>query len=548
MAGGRSHHATNCDSNADVPGTISASLSTAWHRDHGRPSRNDKAISQQYLTPQEEKALVDYVLRAYRNGYPLPVRALRSHALVIARQRSSLFQVPGADDDVRPPGKNWPQAFYTRHPELKSRRVRALDWSRHGDNIYEKVVRWFSVIGPELHHPEIVADNIYNMDETGVLLSALNSLKVLVSSDDLSKSRGAGVHRTLITAVECVSASGRSLPPLIIWPATTHRSNWTTHPTPGWHFAASKTGYTDTEISLYWVQKVFDPATRSRAQGRPRILINDGFATHESLDLMTFCFENNIILCRLPSHTSHKLQPCDVGVFGPLKTAYREQVERLYRGGANTVGKQHFTLLYSRARDVALTPHNIKSGWMKAGLFPFNPDRVLQEIDRPKPQQSSPHIGSGPLDDLLPTPVTAESLASLRKAIGKESRCLDAAGRHRLQKLGNAAEKAIADRTLLAEENRLLFDQNNEKTTRSSTRSTVVGVARIMSYDDILEAQKARDAKTCTKASQSKSNGVHQKTPKQIPEGLPPHFAEREKAHREIDALGLKDYCSIVEF
>src|ERR1700731_4483327 len=28
---------------------------------------------------------------------------------------------------------------------------------------------------------------------------------------------------------------------------------------------------------------------------------------------MKFCFEINIILCRLPSHTSHKLQPCDVG-------------------------------------------------------------------------------------------------------------------------------------------------------------------------------------------------------------------------------------------
>jgi hypothetical protein len=69
---------------------------------------------------------------------------------------------------------------------------------------------------------------------------------------------------------------------------------------------------------------------------------------------MTFCYENNIILCRLPSHTSHKLQPCDVAVFGPLKTAYREQVERLFRGGAGTIGKQHFMLLYSRARVTAI--------------------------------------------------------------------------------------------------------------------------------------------------------------------------------------------------
>jgi hypothetical protein len=38
--------------------------------------------------------------------------------------------------------------------------------------------------------------------------------------------------------------------------------------------------------------------------------------------------------------------PCDVGVFGSLKIAYREEVERLYRGGSSMIGKQHFTLLY----------------------------------------------------------------------------------------------------------------------------------------------------------------------------------------------------------
>jgi DDE superfamily endonuclease len=122
---------------------------------------------------------------------------------------------------------------------------------------------------------------------------------------------------------ECISADGTYLNPLIVWPASTHRSTWTIHPTPGWHFACSKTGYTDTEISLSWIQHVFDPLTRQRANHKPRILINDGFGTHESLELMRYCFENNIILCRLPSHTSHKLQPCDVGVFGPLKTGYR---------------------------------------------------------------------------------------------------------------------------------------------------------------------------------------------------------------------------------
>ena len=64
-------------------------------------------------------------------------------------------------------------------------------------------------------------------------------------------------------------------------------------------------------------------------------------------------------LCRHPSHTSDKLQPCDITVFPRLKDIYREEAERLFHGGANTVGKQHSTSLYSHAREKAFTKRNI---------------------------------------------------------------------------------------------------------------------------------------------------------------------------------------------
>jgi len=41
---------------------------------------------------------------------------------------------------------------------------------------------------------------------------------------------------------------------------------------------------------------------------------------------------------------------------------------------------------------------------------------------------------------------------------------------------------------------RLLFEQKNEKVSRTSVRGTVVGNAKIVSYDDILEAQRSREA------------------------------------------------------
>jgi hypothetical protein len=106
---------------------------------------------------------------------------------------------------------------------------------------------------------------------------------------------------------------------------------------PGWVYAYSDTGFTNSYISLQWVKLVFDPRTKQWAYIKPQMLIWDDFGTHKTLEIFELCFKNNIILCWLPSHTSHKLQLCDVGVFGPLETAYCKQVKRMERGGENTV-------------------------------------------------------------------------------------------------------------------------------------------------------------------------------------------------------------------
>jgi DDE superfamily endonuclease len=259
--------------------------------------------------------------------------------------------------------------------------------------------------------------------------------------------------------MECISADGRCLNPLIIWPTSTIRNDWTIHPTPGWHFACSLSGYSNRDILLEWFRRVFDPQTKSRANGRPRILINDRFAAHESLEVLQFCHKNNIILCRLPSHTSHKLQPCNIAVFGPLKTAYRDLVKELYRGGANTVGKQHFTFLYSQARSVAFTSRNIRSGWAKTGLHLFSPGRVLHNIQKPLCQEPTDSYTKDTAlhDEPLQTPVTSEDLTSLRRIIEQNIHALDDHSQLYFRKLANAGEKAITARDLLFKENFDLF-------------------------------------------------------------------------------------------
>ncbi|KAF2191907.1 hypothetical protein K469DRAFT_732021 [Zopfia rhizophila CBS 207.26] len=111
-------------------------LSTLHHRHQGRRSKAAQAQLQQYLTPEEEKALVRFLLLMSSLGHPVRIKFIRSLAYSIARQRST------ADRPIKPPYKNWPQAFQKRHPELKARRI----------------THWFEVIGGVLQDPAIQLD------------------------------------------------------------------------------------------------------------------------------------------------------------------------------------------------------------------------------------------------------------------------------------------------------------------------------------------------------------------------------------------------------
>ena len=114
-------------------------LTTLYYRDHGRPSREEKAQGQQYLTPSEEKAHEKYLKLMADLGNPVRIKCLPILAFSIARQRST-------NKAAQPPSKNWPQGFQKRHPALRSRRVRAMAWERYKNNIYDKIIYWFEVI------------------------------------------------------------------------------------------------------------------------------------------------------------------------------------------------------------------------------------------------------------------------------------------------------------------------------------------------------------------------------------------------------------------
>jgi hypothetical protein len=96
----------------------------------------------------------------------------------------------------------------------------------------------------------------------------------------------------------------------------------------------------------------------------------------------------------MPAHSSHILQPLDVGCFGPLKKAYGRQIEDMMQAYIIHITKDDFFPAFRKAHFAAMTESNIQGGFRGAGLLPFDLEKVISTLDlklkTPTPQNSRP--------------------------------------------------------------------------------------------------------------------------------------------------------------
>lgn len=90
--------------------------------------------------------------------------------------------------------------------------------------------------------------------------------------------------------------------------------------------------------------------------------------------------ENNIHLIFLPPHSTHLLQPLDVGLFGPLHHFYGKAADDYIRNTHCGILKGTFWGFYRTARKQPYTKLNIKNAFRATGIYPFNPNAVLTRL------------------------------------------------------------------------------------------------------------------------------------------------------------------------
>lgn len=350
----------------------SVARDTLVRRRTGKSARRDIPANSRKLTNSEESAIIQYITELYTRSFPPRLRGVEDMANQLLRIRNA-----------PPVGKLWTHNFVRRQPALKMRWSRKYDYQRAKCEDPKVIEPWFALVQNVIAKYGIVAEDIYNFDETGFMMGIIFPGMVITTSDGLGKAKLIQPgNREWATVIQAVSSYGYAVPPFIILAARYHLANWyqECNLPATWRIATTDNGWTNNEVGLDFI-KHFNSYTTSRTKGSYRLLILDGHESHHSTEFELYCQEHNIITLCMPAHSSHLLQPLDVGCFGPLKQSYGRQIEGFMRAHINHISKLEFLCAFCEAWITSITEKNIKGGFTGAGLVPFDPERVLSKLD-----------------------------------------------------------------------------------------------------------------------------------------------------------------------
>jgi hypothetical protein len=384
--------------------------------------------SNQRFSWRQERFLVDWIIEEDMRGYA-PSRT-RVHEMAQKLLR--------ANGDDKPLGKKWIEGFKRRNKDIKPIIGKRLASERYNGASVEVLEPYFQRFKQIVDTYAVKKENIWNMDETGTQLGASHTSQVLASAKKSSTRVKKPNETEWVSVIECGSAGGKTIRPLIIFKGKSVQLQWFNFDeVPDWQYTTSTNGWTSNDIGMKWLTSIFIPETATELE-EYRILVVDAHGSHVTIDFMYECKRNKIQLVYLPPHTSHVTQPLDLTIFSAIKARYRSLVQELAAlDDAAKVKKERFIWGYNKARIDSTTPRAISSGFKAAGLVPFNPDKVLNSsfVHQVEKTTTTPTKASGNrrIKSNSPrTPKRASDWSRIASDIGSRSarKLLRRTGRH----------------------------------------------------------------------------------------------------------------------
>lgn len=229
-------------------------------------------------------------------------------------QASNYAVFLGKRDQEHPLSDRWYRSFMDRWPELKRVKPRSLVNYCAQATCKENVSAYFSNLQSTLLKNDLLdkPEHIYNVNEIGVqtehsppyIICADSSIPAITSS-----------RSCITTILGCCNAIGSQMPPYFVFKGKGMRSELLEGSSPGTQGTVTETGWSNSDVFLKYLDTHFLKFVQRPSEDHPLLLIFDGHKSHITIPVIDWAKEHNVSLFVLPGHTSHVLEPLDVGCY-----------------------------------------------------------------------------------------------------------------------------------------------------------------------------------------------------------------------------------------
>ena len=334
------------------------------------------------LSDAEEKVLINYIKLSCERARPgTKNNVMNAVTTILSEERKANFKrnfPPSFVDDC--PSEKWWRLFHDRNPTVVFRTPETLTRARRSVS-KASVHQWFE--DTEAYFAdndllEVLSDpsRNFNIDESGFSLSPKRGRVLAPKGEKAVFEESSGDQKTNITILAMICADGTVPPPMIIYPRKRINPIMSEQFPKEYKFSVGKSdsGWISYETLYEYMTNSFNDWLNSNNVQRPVIVWTDWHETRNNFLAKTLN-EQGIILYGLPPNTTHLLQPLDVSVFFPLKRGWSKMSKEWEEENSDeSITQVNFAKVFLPVYYKYVTPQNIRSGFSKCGLVPFNKD------------------------------------------------------------------------------------------------------------------------------------------------------------------------------
>lgn len=335
------------------------------------PTFSSKYTVCQVFTNDQENELVKYIKTCCDMNYGLTYKQIRILAYEYACALPNC-KFPNQWHENKKAGIDWLKSFMNRNKnKITLRKPENTSLARATGFNKRAVSEFFENYITVLKKYNFKPEQIFNLDETGVT-TVLKPVKIVSAKGRKQVSLAASAERgELTTFVGIINAVGLALPPVYVFPRIRHPDEYLTNAPTSSLALGNRSGWMTGELFLTVLEHIQRHTHCSK--DNKILLLLDNHESHTTISAINFCRQNGIIMLSFPPHTSHKLQPLDVGVYGPFKTycsvAFNDWMTT---NPGKSITIKEIAQLTKTAFQTAFTQKNITHSFEKPGLWPVN--------------------------------------------------------------------------------------------------------------------------------------------------------------------------------